>query len=211
MEAYTISNREAVTVTKRLVDQMFSRFSPPDQLHSDQGKQFKSVVVQEICKFQGMLKSRTSPHHPQCDGVLKGLTWCCSRFLLPLPATSLWLGLRHKFLNTNTSVHDSTGYTPFFLMFGRKARMPNDSMYLTDTARPPVVQTAQYAATTLKSWQETYHQVRRTLAISHARCKDNCDKKTYGQPFKTGDHVWLHYPAVQCEKLRKPHHPWSEP
>ena len=33
-------NQEAVTVARKLVDQMFCRFSP--QLHSDQGKQFES-------------------------------------------------------------------------------------------------------------------------------------------------------------------------
>ena len=69
MEAYAIPNQEAITVAKKLVDQMFCRFSLPDQLHSDQGKQFESLVIQEICKILGMQKSRTSPYHPQCDGV----------------------------------------------------------------------------------------------------------------------------------------------
>lgn len=42
MEAYAIPNQEAITVARKLVDQMFCRFSPPEQLHSDQGKQFES-------------------------------------------------------------------------------------------------------------------------------------------------------------------------
>ena len=37
-EAYAIPNQEAITISQKLVDQMFCRFSPPDQLHSDQGK-----------------------------------------------------------------------------------------------------------------------------------------------------------------------------
>ena len=39
-EAYGIRNQEAATVAKKLVDEVFCRFSPPEQLHSDQGRQF---------------------------------------------------------------------------------------------------------------------------------------------------------------------------
>lgn len=35
VEAYAIPNQEAATVARKLVDQMFCRFSPPEQLHSD--------------------------------------------------------------------------------------------------------------------------------------------------------------------------------
>ena len=43
MEAYTIPNQEAVT---ELVGEFFCRFSVPEQLHSDQGRQFESGVMQ---------------------------------------------------------------------------------------------------------------------------------------------------------------------
>ena len=214
MEAYAIPNQEAVTVAKKLVDQMFCRFSPPDQLHLDQGKQFESAVVQEICKILGMQKSRTSPYHPQCDGVVERF----NRTLLDMLATTThnhpfdWEDQLPKVcIAYNTSVQASTGYTPFFLMFGREARMPVDLMYSTDTARPPVVPTAQYAAGTKKSLQEAYRQVRRKLAVAHARRKDHYDKKIHGQPFKIGDLVWLHSPAVPRGKSKKLHHPWSGP
>ena len=38
VEAYGIPNQEAVTVAVKLVDEMFCRFSPPEQVHSDQGR-----------------------------------------------------------------------------------------------------------------------------------------------------------------------------
>ena len=40
MEAIPVPNREATTVAEKLVDEVFLRFSPPEQLHSDQGRQF---------------------------------------------------------------------------------------------------------------------------------------------------------------------------
>ena len=48
MEAYAIPNQEAVTVAKKLLDEMFCRFSLPEKLHSDQGRQFEGEVG-ELC------------------------------------------------------------------------------------------------------------------------------------------------------------------
>lgn len=42
-----------MTVARKLVDEMFCRFSPPEQLHSDQGREFESALVKEICIFLG--------------------------------------------------------------------------------------------------------------------------------------------------------------
>ena len=44
MESYPIPNQEAVTVTKVTTNEFF-RFLPPEHLHSDQGKQFKSQLI----------------------------------------------------------------------------------------------------------------------------------------------------------------------
>ena len=209
MEAYAIPNQEAVTVARKLVDQMFCRFSPPEQLHSDQGKQFESTLLHEICKILGMKKSRTSPYHPQCDGLVERY----NRTLLDMLATTTqnhpfdWEDQLPKVcMAYNTSVHASTGYTPFFLMFGRQARMPIDLMYGTGDEKE--VPTTQYAAATVV---EAYRGVREKLAASHARRKNYYDQKVHGQPFAVGDLVWLHSVVVPRGKSKKLHHPWIGP
>lgn len=63
-EAYAIPNQEATTVARLLTQEFFFRFSPPEQLHSDQGKQFESTLISEVCKLLGISKSRTTPYHP---------------------------------------------------------------------------------------------------------------------------------------------------
>ena len=42
MEAIPIPNQEASTIADRLVDEVLMRFSAPEQLHSDQGRQIES-------------------------------------------------------------------------------------------------------------------------------------------------------------------------
>ncbi len=71
MGAYAIPNQEASTVARILTNEFFFRFSPPEQLHSDQGKQFESQLVAEVCKLLGITKTRTTPYHPQSDGLIE--------------------------------------------------------------------------------------------------------------------------------------------
>ena len=125
MEAYAIPDQEAVTVAQKLINEMFCRFSPPQQLHSDQGRQFESKLLYEVCNLLGIRKTKTTPYyHPQCDGLVERF----NRTLLDMLATTTrenpfdWENqLRKVCMAYNTSVHSSTGFTPFYLMFGRQA------------------------------------------------------------------------------------------
>ena len=73
MEAFAIPNQEAVTVAEKLVEEVLCRFSIPEQLHSDQGRQFEGKLMQEVCKLLHINKTRTTAYHPQSDGVVERL------------------------------------------------------------------------------------------------------------------------------------------
>ena len=70
MEVFPIPNQEAPTVAEKLVNEVFLWYSTPEQLHSDQGKQFESRLMMEICKLLQINKIRTMPYHPQSDGLV---------------------------------------------------------------------------------------------------------------------------------------------
>ena len=212
VEAYPIPNQEAITVAKKLVDEMFCRFSPPEQLHSDQGQQFESQLIAEVCKILNIHKSRTTPYHPQSDGMVERF----NRTLLGMLATTTkehpfgWEDqIRKVCMAYNTSVHATTGYTPFYLMFGREARLPADLMF--GTPSPADESPDVYARNLKKSLESAYERVRRTTASAHQQQKQLYDKKVHGKPFEVGDLVWLHSPAVAKGKSRKLHHPWQGP
>ena len=70
-EAYPIPNQEATTVAGKLTDEFFFRFSPAEQLHSDQGRNFESDVIAEVCRLLVVGKTRTTPYYPQSDGLVQ--------------------------------------------------------------------------------------------------------------------------------------------
>jgi len=63
-----LPNQEASTAADHLVDEWFL---VPEQLHADQGPQFESQLVREVCKLLHIKKTRTTPYHPQCDGMVE--------------------------------------------------------------------------------------------------------------------------------------------
>ena len=211
-EAYAIPNQEAKTVAEKLTNELFFRFSPPEQLHSDQGRQFESELIAEVCKLLQIQKTRTTAYHPQYDGLVERF----NRTLLDMLATCTkdhpfdWENhIRKVCMAYNTSVQSTTGYTPFYLMFGRQAKLPVDLMYGTD--RPLEMSPDGYAAELRKTLTEAYDRVRESMGTQLGRQKEFYDQKVHGQPFKDNDRVWLHSPAVPRRKSRKLHHPWSGP
>ena len=123
LEVWAIPNQEAKIIAEKLLNEMFFRFSLPDKLHSDQGRQFESKIIEELCKLLQINKSRTIPYHPQGDGLVKR----ANRTVLNMLATIMkdhhdWKSyVRATCMAYNTSIHSTTGYSPFFLMFGRQA------------------------------------------------------------------------------------------
>ena len=214
MEALPVPNQEASTVAEKLVDEVFLRFSPPEQLHSDQGRQFESNLVREVCKLLHINKSRTTPYHPQCDGLVEQF----NRTLLHMLATCTedhpgdWeQHIRKVCMAYNVSVHPSTGFSPFYLMFGRQARLPIDLIYGTGPQVMENQSVGEYAASLKSRVSAAFDLVRRNVSQHHVYQKELYDQKVHGQPFSTGDWVWLYSPVVGKGGSRKLNCPWKGP
>ena len=120
-------------------------------------------------------KTRTTPYHPQCDGLVERF----NRTLLNMLATTSkdnlysWEDQVQKVcLADNTSVQSTTGYTPFFLVFGCQARLPVDIMHGTDK---PLETTHGEFATRLKMTLESAY----TLARENTHAKQERQKGFY--------------------------------
>ena len=216
MEALSVPNQEAPTVVEKLVDEIFLRFSPPEQLHSDQGRQFESVLIAEVCKLLQIRKTQTTPYHPQCDGLVERF----NRTLLSMLATCAeghpfdWeQQLQKVCMAYNTSVQSSTGFTPFYLMFGRQARLPVDIIYGTGAPEGESRDVSTYVASLKRRISEAFEIVRRNAYVSkhHQYQKTLYDEKVHSKPYKPGDWVWLHSPVIPRGNSRKLYRPWKGP
>ena len=61
----------AETVAEVFFGEFFTRFGLPGELHSDQGREFESRVFKQCCELLGVKKTRTTPLHPQGDGMVE--------------------------------------------------------------------------------------------------------------------------------------------
>ena len=82
------------------------------RLHTDQGANFESSIINELCKIMGIEKSRTSPYHASGNGMTEKF----SRTLMSMS------GIRHE----------STGFSPHLLLFGREPKLPIDVTFGMD-------------------------------------------------------------------------------
>ena len=105
------------------------------------------------------IHKKPTPYHPQGDGLVG-----FNRTLLDMLSTNVKdLGRLHK-SSYNTSVQPTTGYTPFYLIFGRQAHIPVDVM----SGSSPIVDTSPsiYATTLKQSLTTAYNHVHDKMNIT---------------------------------------------
>ncbi|KAL5510338.1 hypothetical protein EMCRGX_G005867 [Ephydatia muelleri] len=210
-EAYPLPDMEALSIAKVLVNEFICRFGVPDSIHTDQGKNFEAKVIQEICHLLGVTKTRTTPYHPQSDGLVERF----NRTLLEMLSTTVadehdWdLSLPTLLLAYRTSVQETTGTTPFQLMFGRNPHLPEDVLYSLPMASHDSV--TQYTRVLKGRLERSYQAVIKHVQQKQIHQKDLYDRGVRGSPYGVGDLVLLHSPAVPRGKSRKLHKPWQGP
>ena len=63
--AFPTRNQKATTVAKLIWERTLMHYSFPKRLHSDQGRDFESQLIKDLCQIANIEKSRTTPYHPQ--------------------------------------------------------------------------------------------------------------------------------------------------
>ena len=212
IEAWAIPDQEAKTIAQKLLDDMFLHFSLPDRLHSDQGRQFEGKLIRELCKLLQVEKTHTTPYHPQGDRLVER----ANRTILDMLATVVkshenWEShLRATCMAYNTSVQSTTGQLPYFLMFGRRVRIPID-LLCGPRQTGECVSVNDYVSQQSKILQAAYYQAQNRMGLQQDRQKEKYDRKRHGEPFKEGDHVMLYTPSIPRGRCKKLTCHWSGP
>ncbi|XP_053274167.1 uncharacterized protein LOC128436464 [Pleuronectes platessa] len=193
-QAFPSRNQKAQTVAKILVDKYFLHYGLPTRIHSDQGRDFESQLIKELLQMMGIRKSRTTPYHPQGDPQPERF----NRTLLSMLGTlgcekkkqwSKHVGyLVHAY---NSTKCDATGYSPYFLMFGREARLPIDLCFGTSPDGEADGCHSRYVAKLKDDLHRAYKLASDTAYKTHQRNKRSYDKRVVFQTLDIGDRVLL--------------------
>ena len=152
------------------------RFRFPTKIHHDQGAEFENNLFDNLQKLCDIKHSRTTPCHPQGNGKVELFNPTLLSMLRTLPESCK--SSRHEHVNKvthayNCTRNDSTGFSPFYLLFGRHPRLPIDIVF-NMSHHSPVNSYSDYVNKWKNAMEEAY-------AIASRRSRAAGEKNTAHQ------------------------------
>ncbi|XP_035984622.1 uncharacterized protein LOC118558239 [Fundulus heteroclitus] len=201
--AFPCRNQSAKQVARCLWDKFFCIYGFPKRIHSDQGANFESRLIRDLLEMAGVHKSHTTPYHPMGNGITERFNRTLGgmiRTLSPKYKCKWPQMLQMLTFSYNCTVHETTGFAPFYLMFGRIPRLPVDVMFHHVLENVSVVSHHEFVDHLRRDLSEAAQ-----IARQHAHDEQNRHAKIYnrkvkGSPLAVGDRVLL---ANRGEKGKK--------
>ncbi|KAM7288648.1 uncharacterized protein ISCGN_028848 [Ixodes scapularis] len=130
-ETKALPSGTAVEVAKFFIESIVLRHGAPEVLITDRGSSFMAQLTQEILRLSHTEHRRTTAYHPQTNGLTERLNKTIADMV------SMYVDVEHKTWDEvlpyvtfayNTAVQETTGVTPFQLVYGRAVTTMLDSM-----------------------------------------------------------------------------------
>ena len=173
---------------------MWTRTGIPASVLTDRGTQFTGKVWEEILRLLAIKGLKTTPYHAQSNGLVERFNGTLKRMLRRLAQEKPkdWDRWIPALLFAYREVpQESTGFSPFELLFGRRVRGP--MQVLRDLWLHPERQEARTAAEHVVELRnkiaESCELVEKNLTGSAEKYKRHFDKKTKPRQFKIGSRV----------------------
>ena len=165
-----------------------------------------------MCDLLGIHKTRTTPLHPQSDGMVERFNRTLEQFLSKVVQERQDDWDRHIplfLLAYRGSVHDTTGESPSNILFGRELRLPCDLQF---GAAPEAGQSINEYVANLRDRLHTVHnEVRANVKLATERMKTRYDLRANSAGFQAGDQVWLYNPQRRRGRSPKLQSSWEGP
>jgi predicted aspartyl protease len=211
-EAFAVRSIKAKVIADLLFKQIVCRHGTMKMLLSDRGTNFLSKVVTELCKLLDTEQHKTSSYRPQCNGLTEKFNGTLIQGIsMYVDSNQLtWDDFIEPVLFSYRSTPcKSTGYSPFYLLYGRMPRLPLDMALLgdedsdTDPQKHLEIITEKLKGAQTKSIEN--------LRKAQDQMKASYDKKAKQRRFQVGDEVWMYNPAHRRHLSRKLQHLWKGP
>ena len=192
--AYVVKDQTAHTAAKTLRNGYFGLFSAPTYLISDQGKAFMGHIITHLCDLYGVQELRTSPYDAQTNGQVERMnqTIICMIGKLEEDKKACWSEhLPELLLAYNTTHSTVTGYSPYYLLFGRRSRIPVDYLFPTLRVSPHQTKMEVSVAVMQKRLKEAFAVARCLTSEEAARQCRYYDCKAGAVALQPGDVVMV--------------------
>ena len=192
IQAFVTKNHMARTTARVLYNNYFSVFSFPQCLMSDQGTEFCGKVIAAMCSLLGVKKIQTTPYHPQTNGSAERFHQTLQHMIGKLDPEKRKKWPAHIgsiIIAYNSTRSLVTGYSPYYLMFGRRPRLPIDLLFPTHRTQMLTCTIDEYIAS-------LYNPLRKSLVITQdcavkeaQRQKRLYDHKVGAVELRPGDNI----------------------
>ena len=199
-EAIPLKAIDTVTIAEELF-KVFSRMGCPQEILSDNGSQFTSGLMKEIFRLLSIKGVHTSPYHAQSNGVVERFHGTLKPMLKKViqKQPKLW----HRYLPAllfacRELPNESTGYSPFELMFGRQPRGPMELLANTWTDHSVSQEEkslCQYVFDLKNTITEACEIAQQNVESASKKNKHYHDKKARVRTFQVGDEVLVLLPS----------------
>ena len=187
LKLYPMPDATALTAARKIFGEWVPRYGAPEQLHSDQGTNLNAKLIQEVCSLLQRWKIHSTPFHPQSDGATERVIRTVNAILVKCVAEKQkdWdVKLGPDTITYTSAVHESTGFTPYFLEHRREMRLPADLMGEPSPGHSCPV--TKYGQELKKGLDSAFTMARDSLDASHRRQKAGYDKWARENPCKFG-------------------------
>ncbi|XP_076438810.1 uncharacterized protein LOC143277793 [Babylonia areolata] len=200
-EAVALKHVSAETVAEALFT-MWTRTGVPAEVLTDRGSQFTGSVMQEVYRLLSVRGLTTTPYHAQCNGLVERFNATLKAMLrrLSYEKPRAWDRWIPALLFAYREVpQESTGYSPFELLYGRTVRGPMQILreHWLHPQRPEIQTAAEYVVELRNRIAESCTIAQQNLERASRRYKGYFDAKAKQRQFAEGSKVLLLRPTKQ--------------
>ena len=192
--AYVVKDQTARTTAETLRIGYFGLFGAPAYLVSDQGKAFMGHVITHLCELYGVQKLRTSPYHAQTNGQVERMNQMIIRMISKLEEDKKACWSEHLpelLMAYNATRSTVTGYSPYYLLFGRRPRIPVDYLFPTLRDSPHQTKMEVSVVAMQKRLKEAFAVARHLTSEEAAKQCHYYDHKAGAVALQPGDVVMV--------------------
>ena len=203
--AIPLREKKAAEVAENLLTHVFCHTGLPLCVHSDGESDLVSESMLIAYENMGIRKTQSALRHPQGNAPAERFNRYLNEALsIVLPAYTDWPRMIPMILFAYRAlVQETTGYSPFYMMYGRHPLLPLGASTIAPfEISPHAVDAELRTSTMVKAMADTFEIVRdrqdRASRINAARRDDN--ENRYPVSFAINDLVLIHEPDAVYSK-----------